>query len=81
MLWKAGGKITSIRPYVCTINYRNHRKIVIIDGKIGYLGGMNLGNQYDWAAFVNGKDIGLRHDLRHYFPPPDTKGNIKAQIS
>jgi cardiolipin synthase len=23
-------------------NYRNHRKIVVIDGRIGYLGGMNL---------------------------------------
>jgi cardiolipin synthase len=25
-----------------TINYRSHRKIVIIDGKIGYVGGLNL---------------------------------------
>ena len=25
-----------------TINYRCHRKIVVIDGKIGYIGGMNL---------------------------------------
>ncbi|MDR0364250.1 MAG: cardiolipin synthase [Bacteroidales bacterium] len=28
------------------INYRNHRKIVVIDGKIGYTGGMNIGNEY-----------------------------------
>lgn len=28
------------------INYRNHRKIVIIDGKIGYVGGFNIGNEY-----------------------------------
>ncbi|MDD5456070.1 MAG: cardiolipin synthase [Candidatus Margulisbacteria bacterium] len=27
-------------------NHRNHRKIVIIDGTIGYLGGMNIGNEY-----------------------------------
>jgi cardiolipin synthase len=29
-----------------TLNYRNHRKIVIIDGQIGYTGGMNMGQEY-----------------------------------
>ena len=28
------------------INYRNHRKIVVIDGCIGYTGGMNVSNHY-----------------------------------
>ncbi|MCT4596270.1 MAG: cardiolipin synthase [Vallitalea sp.] len=27
-------------------NYRNHRKIVIIDGDIGYVGGFNVGDEY-----------------------------------
>lgn len=27
-------------------NYRNHRKVVVIDGKIGYLGGMNIAERY-----------------------------------
>jgi len=27
--------------------YRNHKKIVIIDGYIGFLGGMNLGDEYE----------------------------------
>ena len=27
-------------------NYRNHRKIVVIDGKIGYIGGMNIAERY-----------------------------------
>ncbi len=27
-------------------NYRNHRKIIVIDGKISYLGGLNIGNKY-----------------------------------
>ncbi len=27
-------------------NYRNHRKIVVIDGKIGYTGGINLDERY-----------------------------------
>lgn len=28
------------------INWRNHRKIVVIDNKIGYMGGMNIANRY-----------------------------------
>ncbi|KAF2782596.1 cardiolipin synthase [Clostridium perfringens] len=28
------------------INYRNHRKIVVIDGQVGFLGGINIGDEY-----------------------------------
>jgi cardiolipin synthase A/B len=28
-----------------TANYRNHRKIVVVDGRIGYVGGMNLDSE------------------------------------
>lgn len=28
------------------VNYRNHRKIIVIDGKIGFIGGMNLAQRY-----------------------------------
>lgn len=28
------------------INYRNHRKIVVIDGAVGYVGGFNIGKEY-----------------------------------
>lgn len=28
------------------INYRNHRKILVIDGKIGFVGGVNIGDEY-----------------------------------
>jgi cardiolipin synthase A/B len=28
------------------LNNRNHRKVCIIDGKIGYVGGFNVGNEY-----------------------------------
>lgn len=28
------------------VNYRNHRKIVIIDGEIGFMGGMNIADRY-----------------------------------
>ena len=36
-----------ILPHINTrVNYRNHRKIVVIDGHIGYVGGFNVGNEY-----------------------------------
>ena len=41
-----------------TINYRNHRKVVIIDGEIGYVGGMNIGNVY--AKDPHWRDTHLR---------------------
>jgi cardiolipin synthase len=34
-------------PYeLHTISYRNHRKITVIDGAIGYTGGMNIGQEH-----------------------------------
>lgn len=36
-----------ILPYLnIRLNFRNHRKIVVIDGKIGYVGGFNVGDEY-----------------------------------
>ncbi|MFB5664173.1 cardiolipin synthase [Alteribacillus sp. HJP-4] len=50
-LQKAGVRFHySCRPglpfYFFTLNQRNHRKISIIDGRIGYLGGFNVGDEY-----------------------------------
>lgn len=28
------------------INYRNHRKIVVVDGNVGFIGGLNIGDEY-----------------------------------
>ena len=34
-------------PYLTSkVNFRNHRKIVVIDGEIGYLGGINIADRY-----------------------------------
>ncbi|MDS0525542.1 cardiolipin synthase [Clostridium sp. SHJSY1] len=46
-----GGKFEiffpGILPHINTrINYRNHRKIVVIDGESGYIGGFNVGKEY-----------------------------------
>jgi len=39
------------------LNHRNHRKIVVIDGKIGYVGGVNVSDEY-----VNPCDRGYWRD-------------------
>ena len=43
------------------INWRNHRKIVIIDGNIGYIGGMNIADRYvTGGRFKTWRDTHLR---------------------
>ncbi|HWQ80136.1 MAG TPA: cardiolipin synthase [Anaerovoracaceae bacterium] len=48
---QAGGRYAFFFPPMfkylnLKLNYRNHRKLVVIDGVIGYLGGFNVGNEY-----------------------------------
>lgn len=50
-LTKSGVEWHSFMPvlfpgFTGKMNYRNHRKIAIIDGKIGYLGGINISDTY-----------------------------------
>lgn len=46
-------------PYINHAAHRDHRKIVVIDGKIGYTGGMNIADYY-----INGlPKIGEWHDM------------------
>jgi len=47
----AGVMVHSFLPvkfplFTSKVNYRNHRKIIVIDGKIGYVGGMNIADRY-----------------------------------
>ena len=37
------------------LNYRNHRKIAVIDGEIGYVGGINVSDNY--VNYKNGKSF------------------------
>jgi cardiolipin synthase len=39
------------------VNYRNHRKVVVIDGKVGFIGGMNIADRY-----INGTSWGMWRD-------------------
>lgn len=43
--------------FTSKVNYRNHRKIVVIDGKTGFVGGMNLAKRY-----VKGLSWGIWRD-------------------
>lgn len=36
----------STRKGKLQINFRNHRKILVIDGKVAFIGGMNIGDEY-----------------------------------
>ena len=46
-LLESGGYAVAFLPrLMIRINYRNHRKICVIDGKIGYIGGFNIGDEY-----------------------------------
>lgn len=50
-LRQAGGEVEAFFPSKLPLinlrlNYRNHRKLAIIDGKIGYVGGFNVGDEY-----------------------------------
>ncbi|PCJ16515.1 MAG: cardiolipin synthase [Gammaproteobacteria bacterium] len=37
---------TSLRNNRYLINFRNHRKILVVDGKTAFVGGLNIGNEY-----------------------------------
>lgn len=39
------------------VNYRNHRKVVVIDGTVGYIGGMNIADRY-----YKGNELGVWRD-------------------
>lgn len=66
-LINAGGKFAIfLPPFVpfisIRINYRNHRKICIVDGREAYVGGFNIGNEYLGLSkkFGNWRDTHLK---------------------
>jgi len=47
--------------FTSRVNYRNHRKIVVIDGNVGFIGGMNLADRYvDGVSWGIWRDTHLR---------------------
>ncbi len=65
-LRKHGIKCVKFSPFVPIIsnlhNNRDHRKIAVVDGKIGYTGGINLSDEYvnETHPFGNWKDTAVR---------------------
>ncbi len=63
---KCGGKIRVfnrlVSRFTFAMNYRDHRKIIVIDGKVAYTGGCNLADEYVNEKRMHGywKDAGLR---------------------
>ena len=56
---EAGIEVHSFMPvkfpaFTGKVNYRNHRKLCIVDGKTGYIGGMNIATRYIQGR--NGQD-------------------------
>jgi cardiolipin synthase A/B len=60
----AGVHIAPTSPLwqVHTISYRNHRKITVIDGAVGYTGGMNIGQEHldGGKGFTSWRDTQVR---------------------
>jgi len=51
-LKQAGVHISVFDPQTLSVfnsnlNFRNHRKVTVIDGEVGFIGGMNLGDEYN----------------------------------
>jgi cardiolipin synthase len=63
-LTAAGVRVAPTAPLwrLHTISYRNHRKITVIDGAVGYTGGMNIGREHlsGGKGFKSWRDTQLR---------------------
>ncbi|MFG6381852.1 MAG: cardiolipin synthase [Muribaculum sp.] len=55
--------------FATRINWRNHRKIVIIDGETGYIGGMNIADRY-----IEGVSYGVWRDTHVRIKGPAVGG-------
>ena len=55
--------------FTSKVNYRNHRKITIIDGHIGYIGGMNIADRY-----IEGLKWGIWRDTHLRIEGPAVQG-------
>lgn len=60
----AGAKVVADSANWSRFNYRNHRKIAVIDGRIAYTGGMNVGQEYidGKPRFASWRDTHVRFE-------------------
>jgi cardiolipin synthase len=61
-LEQAGAHVGSDVSQLSKLNYRNHRKITVIDGKVGHSGGVNIGQEYidGGEKYPTWRDTGIR---------------------
>ena len=61
-LVKAGGDFAWFNPIsVKRWSYRDHRKILVVDDRIGFIGGFNIADEYKGDGVTSGwRDLGLR---------------------
>ena len=61
-LKEAGAHVHADAAQWYKINYRNHRKIAVIDGRVAYTGGMNMGSEYadGGKRFATWRDTHIR---------------------
>ena len=51
LIREAGGEVARsvpprFVPWAPTFNFRNHRKLLVVDGQVAFFGGMNIGDEY-----------------------------------
>lgn len=64
-LWKKGIQCVPFNPLIFvkgTLNYRDHRKMLVVDGRVAFSGGVNLADEYinRVERFGHWKDVGFR---------------------
>jgi cardiolipin synthase len=72
-LLEYGGRIKEFRPvypfhliYLWGLNERDHRKIIVVDGRVGFTGGMNISDVYSGGSRSRGRrqEVGLANGWR-----------------
>jgi len=56
--------------FTSKVNYRNHRKLIVIDGRVGYIGGMNIALRYvntAWRDTMLRLEGGVVYSLQRAF--------------
>ena len=72
---EAGVEVVPFLPvrfpsFTSKVNYRNHRKIIVIDGRVGYIGGMNIARRYvstEWRDTMLRLQGGVVYALQRAF--------------
>lgn len=75
-LRRAGGRVAGFLPVNplrkrWALHFRNHRKLIVVDGQLAFTGGMNIGNEYSGSLGLRRRrrerlEAGVAPDLLHF---------------